>query len=78
MSVKTHIQLVSNFQVEYLVKWKDFSDAENTWEPVNNLNCPDLVREFQSKPYESEYEVDCLKKRRMKNGRVSVLFLVVE
>ena len=32
----------------YLVKWKDYSNMENTWEPKQNLmkNCSDLVTEF--------------------------------
>src|SRR5579871_4577319 len=32
----------------YLVKWQDYSDAENTWEPKKNLtkNCSDLIQEF--------------------------------
>jgi hypothetical protein len=32
----------------YLVKWENYSDAENTWEPKGNLtkNCSDLLEEF--------------------------------
>jgi hypothetical protein len=34
-------------QQEYLVKWRNYDHAENTWEPTGNLNCSDLLKEFQ-------------------------------
>ena len=36
-------------KIQYLVKWKGYSLSEASWEPESNLNCPELLKAFNSK-----------------------------
>lgn len=40
---------VRNGKKEYLLKWRGFPDAQNTWEPQCNLSCTELLTEFKSR-----------------------------
>ncbi|CAF1289644.1 unnamed protein product [Adineta steineri] len=36
-------------KIEYFLKWQGYTEAYNTWEQKRNLNCPDLMKDFEEK-----------------------------
>lgn len=53
---------VEENEKQYLIRWKGFSADDDTWEPVTNLDCPEIIE---------GYEEAKKKKRELKKARKS-------
>lgn len=60
---------VINGHVQYLLKWKNYPDSENTWEASDGLQCPDLIAEFEKQVQEKKKNKGSSSKRKESSTR---------
>lgn len=58
-------------KIEYLLKWKGYDSSANTWEPKENLECPELIKAFEDTRTANKKEVTKEKEKEKKKIKPS-------
>ncbi|SPC61672.1 uncharacterized protein UHOD_11630 [Ustilago sp. UG-2017b] len=58
-----------NGTTEYKVLWRVYSEEAASWEPISNLDCPDLIREYEVSEGDKRAEEGVESRRRAESRR---------
>ena len=39
-------------KIQYLIRWKNYTPEDDTWEPKENLECPEKIEAYNKKVYQ--------------------------
>ncbi len=62
-------------QTQFLIKWKGYSDAHNSWEPEKNLSATELVEEYYKRNPRSAGVEEWIKRREISVHSVTTYLL---
>jgi Integrase zinc binding domain/Chromo (CHRromatin Organisation MOdifier) domain len=55
-AIRSHHYFGKNKRLQYLLKWKGYPEVDNTWESEDQLNMPDLLKQ-----YNKHHGLECIK-----------------
>jgi hypothetical protein len=46
-AIQSHRHQGRKKQLQYLIKWKGYPESDNTWEPADHVQAPQLIRQYE-------------------------------